>query len=130
MGSFLASLFRGESNSECRLQFQVCEPSILQNTECNSSRVGGEQIHRLHARTYERGGRKELYTGEERRYTEFSFTEYLRIIGEKSRYHIVTQWRVSPDFRTFFVFCRYDVEGKQETCYSCPIPEVDRVLGL
>lgn len=131
MGGFLASFFRRKSDNQFGLLFSVCQPSILQNLGGYSRRAGETQVHGYDTGACKVNRSQECYTGQERRRTELSFTENLRVFRwPKSRYNITTEWRISSDFQEFFVFCSYDNEETGAELYSCPLPEVDRVIRL
>ncbi len=131
MVSILEPFIRWKSSDKFRLFFSSCEPTILQDLRCDARRSDGKQIHRHNTRADKKPGGEKQYSGPERRHSQLSNAEDIRIIRwAKDRYHVVSERRVSSKNGSIYVFCRYDNGTAKDECHSCPIPAADRIVGF
>lgn len=131
MASFLAPFFRWKSNSESRLYFQSCEPTVLQDTRCEPRRISRSEVQRLNT-TKDAGVRgQKCRVSEKRTYTKLFAFEGVRVPDrKKSGCNTSSEWSVPPYYKKVYVLRVNDNGAESNEIYCCPVPAADRVIRL
>lgn len=129
MDSFLEPFLRWKSNCKQRLHFSFSQPSVLQNSECDSGRISEPEVYRHNSRTFKNPGEAKFITCDRESTGKLPSAEDIRIsLWKKSRCDFTSKWSLSQRDGRVFVFRVYDNGKGEDECYSCPTPDVARVV--
>ena len=130
MDSILESFLRWKSNCERKLHFPFSQPSVLQNSRCDRSGISEPEVHRHNTRAVEDVREAEFTTCDQQSTGKLPTTENVRVSLRKTGgCDLISKWSLSQRDGRIFVFRVYDNGKSEDECYSCPTPDVPRVVG-